>query len=129
MTRTVKTWAGIAVSAIIVLLFLIQRNLETAHVATVREQKYYQTRLKISWQLMNLRHEYSTQQIHVSQNTVLEIKELWHNRDLLFYVLHHRKSRFQADSLINLERLIDKRTALTTVLREIQRIEQINETN
>lgn len=78
---------------------------------------------------MHLRHEYGTQQMPVSQNSILEIRKLWDDRDVLFHVLRLRKSAFTADSLTKLEQLIDRRAPLTTVLKEIQRIEKINETD
>lgn len=85
--------------------------------------------MQIGWQLMHLRHEYGTRQMHISQNTALEIRRLWDDRDVLFQVLKHRKTPFPADSLIKLEQLIDRRAPLTTVLREIERIEKIIETD
>lgn len=85
--------------------------------------------MQIGWQLVTLRHEYGTRQMHISQNTVLEIRRLWWDRDVLFYVLRQQKSTFPADSLVRLERLVDRHAPLTTVLREIQRIEQINDTD
>lgn len=129
MTRTAKKWAGIAMVCIIIAPLLFQRQNDDRRMQGAWSQKYRRTRMQISWQLMNLRHEYSIRQLDVSQNTVLEIKELWHGRDVLFQVLHHRESPFQADSLIKLERMIDSRKPLMTVLREIERIEKINETS
>lgn len=85
--------------------------------------------MQIGWHLMNLRHEYSTQRMDISQNTLLEIRRLWDDRDLLLHVLHNQKSAFQADSLAKLEYLIDHQAPLITVLREIERIEKINETD
>lgn len=129
MTRTAKKWAGIALSIAIIMLFLFQRSGDDARMQRVWHLKYDRTRKQISWQLMHLRHGYSAQQTHISQNTVLEIRRLWDDRDVLFNVLQHRKSLFPADSLIKLEQLIDRRATLTTVLREIERIEKINETD
>lgn len=60
---------------------------------------------------------------------MLEVKSLWEDRDVLFHVLKHRKTAFSADSLNKLERLIDRQTQLATVLREIERIEKINDTD
>ena len=129
MTRTTKKWVGIALSIVIVLLFLFQRDNEDTRMRSVWQQKYQRTKMQIGWQLTHLRHEYGTQQIRVSQNTKLEIRRLWDDRDLLSHLLGHRKNPFQSDSLIRLEQLIDRRAPLTTVLREIDRIEKINETN
>jgi hypothetical protein len=129
MTRTVKIWTGIALSAAIVLLFLIQRNAEDKRMQSMWQRKYDRIRMQIGWQLMHLRHDYGTRQMHISQNTALEIRRLWDDRDVLFHVLRHQKSPFPADSLIKLEQLIDRRAPLTTMLREIERIEKINETD
>lgn len=129
MTRTVKIWGGITLSSAIVLLFLAQRNREDARMQSMWQQNYHRTRMQIGWQLIHLRHEYGTQQIPVSQNTMLEIRRLWDDRDVLFHVLRHRKSPFKSDSLIKLEQLIDRRAPLTSVLREIERIEKVNETD
>lgn len=85
--------------------------------------------MQIGWQLMKLRHEFGTKQINVAQNTTLEIRMLWDDRDVLYNALNGRKSRFQSDSLIKLKRLIDRHAPLTTVLREIERIEKINDTD
>lgn len=124
-----KIWAGIALSAAIVLLFLKQRHTDDARMQSVWQHKYHHIRMQIGWQLVTLRHEYGTRQIHISQNTVLEIRRLWWDRDVLFYVLRQQKSTFPADSLVRLEQLVDRHAPLTTVLREIQRIEQINDTD
>ncbi|HWV33789.1 MAG TPA: hypothetical protein VN038_29240 [Dyadobacter sp.] len=129
MTRTTKKWVGIAVSIAIVLLFLFQRDREDSRMRRAWEHKYRHTRMQIGWHLTNLRHEYGTQQLHISQNTALGIRRLWDDRDVLLYVLRHQKSAFQADSLVKLEQLIDHHAPLTTVLKEIERIEQINDTD
>ncbi len=129
MTRTAKKWAGIALSGVIVALFLFIQQAEDRRLQGEWNQKYRRTQMQIGWQLINLRHEYSTQQIQVFQNTVLEIKELWYSRDVLFQVLHHQQSHFQADSLIKLEQLIDRRAPVRAIFQEIQRIEKINENN
>ncbi|WP_342087386.1 hypothetical protein [Dyadobacter sp. OTU695] len=129
MTRTSKKWAGIALSITIIMLFLCQRSGDDARMRTVWQLKYDRTRKQISWQLMHLRHGYGTQQMHISKNTALEIRRFWDDRDVLFHVLQHRESPFPADSLIKLEQLIDRRAPLTTLLREIERIEKINETD
>jgi hypothetical protein len=129
MTRTVKTWAGITLSAAIILVFLAQRNAENARMRSIWQQKYRRTRMQIGWQLMHLRHVYGKQQMPVSKNPISEIRKLWDDRDVLFHLLRHRESAFPADSLIKLEELIDRRAPLTTVLKEIERIEQINETD
>ena len=128
MTRTMKVWAGIALSAAILLLFLTRRHAEDSRMQSMWEQKYHRTRMQIGWQLITLRHEYGTRQVNVSQNTMLEIRRLWEDRDVLRYVLRGQKSAFQSDSLARLEQLIDSRAPLTTVLREIGRIEKINDT-
>lgn len=127
MTRTIKKWVGIALSIAIVLLFLFQRDREDSRMRRAWEEKYRRTRMQIGWHLMNLRHEYGTQQMHISQNTALEIRKLWDDRDVLLHMLRHRKSAFPADSLSKLERLIDRRAPLTAVLKEIERIERIND--
>lgn len=128
MTRASRKWVGIALPIIILFICLYQRVGDKC-VQGVWNQKYHRTRMQIGWQLVNLRHEYSTQKIDISQNTVLEIRRLWNDRDVLLHVLRNKKSTFQADSLTKLEYLIDHQAPLTTVLREIERIEQINETD
>ncbi len=122
-------WAGVALSIIIVLLFLVQRRAEDTRMQTVWQEKYRRTRMQIGLHLMHLRHEYGTSQMHVSQNTALDIRELWNDRDVLFQVINKRMSPFSADSLATLEQLIDRHAPLTTVLKEIERIERMNETN
>ncbi len=67
--------------------------------------------------------------MHYSQNTVLELRRLWDHRDLLYHAINGYKSPFPADSLIKLEQLIDRRAPLTTVLKEIERIEKVNDTD
>lgn len=129
MTRTAKQWAGIALSVTIILIFLFQRNGEDSRMQDVWKHKYRRTRMQIGWQLMHLRHEYASRQLHISQNTALEVRRLWYDRDVLLHVLRHRRNAFPADSLIQLENLIDRRAPLITVLREIERIERINETD
>src|ERR1700754_1654958 len=103
MKRSAKQWAGIAVSILIILLFLSQRDADHERMAGLWEKKYQHHRVLISWQLMNLRHEYGTRQMDMSQNTVLEIKALWDERDVLFHLLRKRKNPFPADSLLKLE--------------------------
>lgn len=129
MTRTTKKWVGIALPIVIVMLFLFQQDNEDARMRIVWQQKYHRTRMQISWYLINLRHEFGTKQIHISQNTVLEIRMLWDDRDVLYHALKGRKSPFPADCLTKLEQLIDRRAPLTIVLGEIERIEKINETD
>lgn len=129
MTRTVKKWVGIALPIAIILVFLFQRNRADSRMRGAWERHYRRTRMQIGWQLTNLRHEYGTRQLHISRNTVLEIRRLWDDRDVLSHLLQHPKSTFQADSLIKLEYLIDHHASLTAVLREIERIEKINETD
>ena len=129
MIRASKKWVGIALPIVILFICLYQRVGKEKCVRGVWNQKYRRTRMQIGWQLINLRHEYSTQRMDISQNTLLEIRRLWDDRDLLLHVLHNQKSAFQADSLVKLEYLIDHRAPLATVLREIERIEKINETD
>jgi hypothetical protein len=129
MTRTAKKWVGIALPIIVVLSMLIRYRLGNTPAQNDLQANYHRTRMHIGRQLMNLRHELGTKQINVSQNTALEIRMLWDDRDVLYSALNGRKSRFQSDSLIKLERLIDRRASLTTVLREIERIERINDTD
>lgn len=127
MNRILKIWAGIVLSACIVLLLLTQRHADNERMLPVWEQKYQRTRMRIGLHLTNLRHEYAGQRIAYAQNTALEIRALWEERDVLFHVLRKQKSRFPSDSLRRLETLIDRRAALTTVLAEIDRIERVND--
>jgi hypothetical protein len=48
---------------------------------------------------------------------------------MLYYVINGKKGAFQSDSLRKLERLIDRPAPLMNVLKEIERIEQINDTD
>lgn len=129
MKRTIKKWAGIALPTAIILLLLVQRDREDARMKNVWQQKYRRIRMQIGWKLISLRHDYGARQSEIPKNTALEIRELWDERDVLFYVLYHRKNTFPADSLTKLQRLIDRHAPLTTVFREIERIEKINENN
>ncbi|MBO9612983.1 MAG: hypothetical protein J7619_09825 [Dyadobacter sp.] len=128
MTRTTKKWVGIALPFIIVLFLLIRQRLAHTPLRSDLHRKYQSTRIQISRQLMNLRHEFGTKQMHYSQNTSLEIRRLWDERDMLYHSINGKKDIFQSDSLARLEQLIDSRAPLTTVLREIGRIEKINDT-
>lgn len=129
MTRTVKKWVGIALPIAIILVFLFQRNRADSRMRGAWERHYRRTQMQIGWQLMSLRHEYGTQQLHISRKTALKIRRLWDDRDVLSHLLRYPKSTFPADSLTKLEYLIDHHASLTTILKEIERIEKINETN
>lgn len=129
MTRTVQKWVGIALPFIIALSLIIRHRLGHMPAQSDLHRKYHHTRLQIGQQLGNIRREFGTKQMHQSQNTALEIRKLWDDRDLLYYLIKGRKKPFQSDSLIKLERLIDHHAPLTTVLKEIERIEQINDTD
>lgn len=129
MKLSAKFWAGVALSLIIVFAFVIQRNAENEQMEGVWRQKYQRVKMQISWHLVNLRHQHGTRQTDVAQNTILEIRQLWYDRDVLFHVLHRRRSLFSADSLIPLERLIDRRASPHMVSHEIRRVEQMNETD
>lgn len=129
MTRTVKIWVGIALPVIIALSILIRHRIAHRPAQSDLHEKYRCARIQIGQQLTRLRREFGTKQMHVSQNTTLEIRKLWDDRDMLYGAINGRKSPFQSDSLIILERLIDHDAPLTTVLKEIERIEQINDTD
>nr|WP_295932489.1 hypothetical protein [uncultured Dyadobacter sp.] len=90
--------------------------------------KYNRVRIRITWQLMNLRQECAAQKVDVAQNTVLEIRQLWDDRDLLYRALHNRPSPFPSDSLLMLEHLVDQQVPLKAVIREIDRVANVNET-
>ncbi len=129
MTRIAKIWVGIALPVIIALSLLIRQRIADMPAQSDLHGKYRTTRMQIGQQLMRLRREFETKQMHYAQNTTLEIRKQWNDRDVLYYVINGKKSPFQADSLIKLERLIDHHAPLTTVLKEIERIEQINDTD
>ncbi|MGX5857451.1 hypothetical protein ACWKW6_27595 [Dyadobacter jiangsuensis] len=129
MTRAAKTWVGIALPVIIGLLLLIRHRIADVPARTDLHRKYHTTRMQIGQQLMKLRREFGTKQMHHAQNTTLEIRKLWNDRDMLYYVINGKKGAFQSDSLRKLERLIDRPAPLMNVLKEIERIEQINDTD
>lgn len=129
MKLTAKHWAGIATSVILILLFLIQHPIGNEPMTKTSQMKYYRVRIKITWQLMNLRQECAAQKVDVAQNMVLEIRQLWDDRDMLYYALHKRPSPFPSDSLLMLEHLIDQQVPLKAVFREIDRVAKVNETN
>lgn len=126
MARNAKIWAGIAMSAAIVLLFLAQRDTEDKRMQAVWQEKYRHTQRRIGWQLVHLRHEYARQPIQTSTSILLEIKQLWIEKDILTHLIRSAQSRFPADSLMKLERLITQKAPTAAVVREIERIEKIN---
>lgn len=129
MKLKMKHWAGMAVSATLTLFFLIQHNSGNEHMTKVSQIKYHRVRIRITRQLMNLRRECAAQKVDVAQNTVLEIRQLWGDRDLLYYALHNRPSPFPSDSLLMLEHLVDQQVPLKAVIREIDRVANVNETH
>lgn len=129
MTRTAKIWVGIALPVVIALSLLIRHRIADVPAQSDLHEKYQGTRIQIGQQLTRLRRELGTKQIHHSQNTTLEIRKLWSDRDMLYYIINGKKSLFQSDSLIKLERLIDHTAPLTIVFKEIERVEQINDTD
>jgi len=126
MARNAKIWAGIAMSAAIVLLFLARRDTEDERMQAVWQEKYRHTQRRIGWQLVHLRHEYARQPIRTSENILFEIKQLWIDKDILTHLIQSAKSRFPADSLMKLEKLITQKAPTNAVVREIERIEKIN---
>lgn len=129
MTRAAKIWVGIALPVIIALSVLIRHRIAHRPAQSDLRGKYRDTRIQIGQQLTRLRREFGTKQMQHAQNTTLEIRKLWDDRDMLFAIINGQVSPFQSDSLIKLERLIDHTAPLTTVLKEIERIEQINDTD
>ena len=129
MTRAAKTWVGIALPVIIALSLLIRHRIVHRPAQSDLQGKYRDTRIQIGQQLTRLRREFGTKQLQHAQNTTLEIRKLWNDRDMLYYIINGKKGTFKSDSLVKLEQLIDRPAPFMNVLKEIERIEQINDTD